>query len=149
MFIKKHFLKIASVLLAVITIAVFSGFAANAERMFPHNPISEDSKTDLEPEIIYNENSGNKLSEGKNGDSEDSNGRGDSSGESSENPNRNNLPDNIKNNDTQKEDDKTPETDKDESGADKPSIDYVIDEPEDGNKNGNTSGSQNGGGSGN
>ena len=52
MFIKKHFLKIASVLLAVITIAVFSGFAANAERIFPHNPISEDSKTDLEPEII-------------------------------------------------------------------------------------------------
>ena len=45
MFIKKHFLKIASVLLAVITIAVFSGFAANAERIFPHNPISEDSKT--------------------------------------------------------------------------------------------------------
>ena len=51
--IKKHFLKIASLLLAVITIAVFSGFAANAERMFPHNPISEDSKTDLEPEINY------------------------------------------------------------------------------------------------
>ena len=149
MFVKKHFLKIASVLLAVITIAVFSGFAANAERIFPQNPISEESKTDLEPEIIYGENSGNKLSEGENGDSENSNGRGDSSGESSENPNRNNLPDDIKNNDTQKEDNKNPETDKDENGADKPSIDYVVDEPSDGNKNGDASGSQNGGGSGN
>ena len=146
MFIKKHFLKIASVLLAVITIAVFSGFAANAERILPQNPISEESKTDLEPEIIYGENSGNKLSEGENGDSEISNGRGDSSGESNENPNRNNLPDDIKNNDTQKEDNKTPETDEDKNGAEKPSIDYVVDEPNDGNKNGDSSGNKNGGG---
>ena len=148
MFIKKHFLKIASVLLAVITVAVFSGFAANAERIFPQNPISEESKTELEPEILYGENSGNKLSEGENGDSENSNGRGDSSGNNSDNPSRNNLPDDIKNNDTQKEDNKTPETDKDDNGADKSSIDYVIDEPDNGNKNGDKSGDKNGGGSG-
>ncbi len=148
MFIKKHFLKIASVLLAVITVAVFSGFAANAERIFPQNPISEESKTELEPEILYGENSGNKLSDGENGDSENSNGRGDSSGNNSDNPSRNNLPDDIKNNDTQKEDNKTPETDKDDNGADKSSIDYVIDEPDNGNKNGDKSGDKNGGGSG-
>lgn len=148
MFLKKHFIKIASILLAAVTIAVFSGFAATAEKMLPQNPISSESKTELEPEIIYGENSGNKLSQGESGDSENSNGRGNSSGENSDSPNRNNLPDDIKNQDTKSEENKTPETEKEDNGENKPSVDYIIEDTGDGKQNGTVPGDKNGGGSG-
>lgn len=147
MTIKKNFFKIAGILLAIITIAVFSGFAANAEKLLPQNPITEESKTELQPEIIYGENSNNKLTDGESGNSGNGSGRADSS-ESTDTPNKNNLPDDIKDNDTQKEEKKTPTTEKEDNGTEKPTIDYVVDEPDDGNKNGDSQGNNNGGGSG-